>query len=261
MNHIDGGLRAVDTTGSLRSMLEARAMPKYRPPAGLRLMHLADLISGRSIPTNQQKRLGFEEAEAGLEIWCAGDIELAWKPCVAIVGSRKVSVDGVRRARKLARELVEAGVVVVSGLAQGVDHAAHTASIAAGGRTIAVIGTPADRVYPAAHASLQEEIYTRHLLVSQFAPGSRVWPGNFPARNKLMAALTDATVIIEAGDTSGSLHQAAECTKLNRHLFIARSVAEDTKLTWPAGFIGKYPRVHVLAETGEVLSAVLAEAG
>src|SRR5207247_10097113 len=102
-----------------------------------------------------------------------------------------------------------AGIVVVSGLARGVDTEALSAAIAAGGRVIAVIGTPIDKAYPAENKRLQEQIYSEHLLISQFPPGRRVYQSNFPERNKLMAAISDATVIIEAGETSGTLHQAA----------------------------------------------------
>lgn len=124
-----------------------------------------------------------------------------------------------------------------------------------GGRTIGVIGTPLAKAYPAENADLQEEIYARHLLVSPFAPGDVVFKGNFPKRNRVMALLTDATVIVEASDTSGSLHQAAECLRSDRWLFIMKTVAENPALTWPAKFLGN-PKVCVLSNVNEIISRI-----
>jgi DNA processing protein len=170
-------------------------------------------------------------------LYAAGDVTLLRDAKrVSIVGSRDASVEGLKRASKLARQLAEAGVVVVSGLAKGIDHAAHTSAIAAGGRTIAVIGTPLEKAYPREHGELQQKIYRDHLLVSQFGPGSRVFPSNFVARNRVMAMLSHASVIVEAGDTSGSLSQAAETQRGNRPLFFMRSVLDKPGLVWPAKF-------------------------
>jgi DNA processing protein len=155
----------------------------------------------------------------------------------------------------LARELAAAGVVVISGLAKGVDTEALSAALESSGRVVAVIGTPIDKAYPAENKHLQERIYRENLLVSQFAPGERVFRINFPERNKLMAALSDATAIIEAGDTSGTLHQAAECVRLGRWLFIAKSVVDDASLQWPKRFLGQ-PRVASFSSTEDILKAI-----
>jgi DNA processing protein len=190
-----------------------------------------------------------------LTIYCAGDVSLLHRPCVAVIGTRQVSPQGAARARRVARELVGAGVVIMSGLAEGVDTEAMTSAIEHGGSTIGVIGTPLDQAYPAKNKRLQEAIYRDHLLISQFRSGERVFKANFPQRNRLMAALTGATVVIEASDTSGTLHQAAECVRLKRWLFIAKSVVEDPKLTWPAKFVG-YERCVVLTDTRDIISRV-----
>ncbi|MFG1235361.1 DNA-processing protein DprA [Xanthobacter flavus] len=189
-------------------------------------------------------------------VFYAGDIHLLDGPAVSIVGTRDVSDEGRRRALKLARGLTNNGVTVVSGLAKGVDTAAHMGALESGA-TVAVIGTPLSKAYPAENAHLQEEIYTRHLLLSPFAEGATVFKGNFPARNRVMAAVTDATVIIEASDTSGTLHQAAECQRLGRTLFILQSVLDDPSLSWPSRFIGK-PNVEVLRTVDDVLKRVSA---
>jgi DNA processing protein len=145
--------------------------------------------------------------------------------------------------------------VVVSGLAKGIDTAALTGAIEAGGRVIAVIGTPLDKASPIENAELQQEIYRNHLLVSPFPTGEQVFPSNFPKRNRLMAALSDATVIVEASDTSGTLHQAVACQELGRWLFILRSVVDNPKVTWPRRFLPE-PHTAVLDRTSDVFGKI-----
>jgi DNA processing protein len=154
-------------------------------------------------------------------------------PRVSIVGSRKASPEGLETAAKVARVLVKSQAVIVSGLALGIDTAAHKGTIAAGGRTIAVIGTPLDRFYPPQNADLQREIMRNHLVVSQFPTGHKTMPRDFPIRNRTMALISDATVIIEAGESSGSLHQGWEALRLGRSLFIWRTILENKRLNWP----------------------------
>jgi DNA processing protein len=155
-------------------------------------------------------------------------------PRVAIVGSRAASPDGLRRATKLARTLVSNGIVIVSGLAEGIDTAAHEATLAVGGRTVAVLGSPLDVPYPASNRSLFERIAANHLVVSQFKSGTPIRPKNFPIRNRTMALLSHATVIVEAAEKSGTLHQAWEALRLGRPLFILESTANNPHLSWPA---------------------------
>lgn len=231
-----------------------RRPSSYVPPAEIVTTSLHALVDPVR-PLGPQKRLNFvgsgEEAQ-DIRLYCAGDLGLVNKRCVAIVGTRKVTPEGARRAQKLARELVAEGIVIVSGLAEGVDTFALSAAIEAGGKTIAVIGTPLEQAYPAANKRLQETIYRDHLLVSQFPRGSRVFQSNFPQRNRVMAAISDATVIIEASDTSGTLHQAAECRRLNRFLFITKSLAENPSVSWPKDFL-RYERTRVLTSTADIL--------
>ncbi len=200
--------------GDVRAAEVGEAVSRYRPPEDVQKTLLGALLCG----TPRQPRFG-----QGMQaVWYSGDYWLLWRPCVAVVGSRDVV--GMW-AGHLARELAAAGVVVMSGLARGVDTQAMARAIGYGGRVIGVIGTPLDRVSPVENAALQERVYQGDLLVSQFAPGSPVTRGNFPQRNKLMAALSDATVIVEASETSGTIHQARECARLGRQLFVTESVA------------------------------------
>jgi DNA processing protein len=171
-------------------------------------------------------------------LYLRGDRELLrFGPRVSIVGSRKASMEGLRRAGQLARSLAQQQVTVVSGLATGIDTAAHEGAIKAGGRTIAVLGTSLDDYYPKQNRILQEEIGRDYLLVSQFPPGYPSLPKNFPVRNRTMALLTDATVIVEAGQRSGTVHQGWEALRLGRLLFLLESVAEDPDLSWPSEMI------------------------
>lgn len=166
-------------------------------------------------------------------LWARGDRALLERhPRVAIVGTRNPSEHGQRRTRKLVRELVKANAVVVSGLARGVDTIAHTETLARGGRTIAVIGTPVDRAYPSENAALQKRLSERELVISEFAPGSLTTKANFPRRNRTMALVSDASVIVEAGASSGTQSQGWETLRLGRPLFLLKSLV-DTGLEWP----------------------------
>ena len=165
---------------------------------------------------------------------------------VSVIGSRKASTEGLKRARKLACILAQKDITVVSGLAEGIDTAAHTGAIECGGKTIAVLGTPLSNYYPKENRALQDKIAKEHLLVSQFKEGTRVFKGNFPTRNRLMALISDATVIVEAKDGSGTEHQGWEALRLARPLWIMKSSVDDPTLNWPAQFI-KYG-AQVLAD-------------
>jgi DNA processing protein len=211
-------------------------------------------LIGRRIP-NQQGGLFGKSGEADPLLFWSGQLDLLRAASVCVIGARSVSEEGRLRARRIARELSSAGVTVVSGLAKGVDTAAHEATLAAGGSTVAVIGTPIDKCYPAENARLQETIWREHLLISQFPSGHRTFPSDFPKRNRLMAAITDGSIIVEASDTSGSLHQAVECVKLGRWLFIMKSVVDDPRLEWPAKFL-REQRVVVLSDTRDVVERI-----
>ena len=135
---------------------------------------------------------------------------------VAIVGTREASPYGIRVAERLATACAESGLVVVSGLARGVDAAAHRAALAAGGLTIGVQGTGVDVPYPASHRALHEAVATRGLVVSEMEPGTLATPGCFPRRNRIIAALSHVTVVVEAGYKSGAINTATQALDLGR---------------------------------------------
>ena len=177
-------------------------------------------------------------------LYFVGHWDLAWSPSVAVVGTRHPTATGLARTKKLVKSLVENHFTVVSGLAAGVDTAAHKAAMDCGGRTIAVLGTPLSKNYPSENAELQREIAKDYLVISQ-VPVKRYemqsFKGNryfFPERNVTMSALTDATVIVEAGDTSGTLIQARAALEQGRKLFVLESCFERG-LRWPERLAAK----------------------
>ena len=141
----------------------------------------------------------------GLFLRGAAEPELLARPAMAVVGARACSAYGRQVARRLGRELAAAGLVVVSGMARGVDAEAHRGALEAGGITIAVLGCGVDRDYPAAHATLARQIVGRGLVVSEYGPGVEPAPWRFPARNRIVAGLCAATAVVEARERSGAL--------------------------------------------------------
>ena len=174
-----------------------------------------------------------EQKYAPRQLWVAGDPAIfADGRITSVVGSRHPSPAGVRRTRRLVSELVKRDIAVLSGLALGVDTVAHTTAIQRGGRTIAVLGTPLDEVTPRSNARLQDCISREHVAVSQFAPGSIVQKWNFTVRNRTMALLSPATVIVEAGEGSGTQHQGWEALRLGRPLYFLESAVGSGNVRW-----------------------------
>jgi DNA processing protein len=162
-----------------------------------------------------------EIADPPITLYVKGDWAACFdSPCVAIVGSRRASTYGQNVATMLARDLASRGVVVVSGLARGIDAAAHRGALEAGGRTVAVLGTGVDEVYPRDHRKLADEILTKNgAIVSQFPLGTPPLPENFPYRNRIISGLSLGTVLVEAAENSGSLITARLAMEQNREVF------------------------------------------
>lgn len=156
---------------------------------------------------------------AGLFVRGAADVELLSRPSVAIVGARACSGYGAAVGRTLARDVARAGLVIVSGLARGIDAEAHRGALEAGAQTVAVLGCGIDRDYPAAHAELARRIAETGLIVSEYAPGVEPAPWRFPARNRIVAGLAAATVIVEARERSGALITADLALEEGREVF------------------------------------------
>lgn len=158
----------------------------------------------RSSPDFPARLRRIHDPPPGLFVRGAGELTLLEAPCVAVVGARACSAYGAAVAAELARGLARAGVVVVSGLARGIDGAAHRGALETG-TTIAVLGCGVDRDYPRAHRTLAGSIAVRGLILSEYPPGVEPAPWRFPARNRIVAGLCDATVVVEARERSGAL--------------------------------------------------------
>ena len=169
---------------------------------------------------------------------------------VSVVGSRTASPRGLDIAAGLARELVARGVTVLGGLALGIDTAAHRAALEAGGRTVGVIGTGMDRAYPAQNRELQEQIAARGLVLSQFWPGAPPQRHNFLMRNATMSGYGLATVVVEAGEQSGSRTQARIAVEHGRPVILTSLVVERND--WARALVGR-PGVHVAGSLQAVL--------
>ena len=195
-----------------------------------------------------------ERKNAPAELYIEGDRSLLTDGLrVAIVGSRKASSAGVRRAQALAKALVEHQITVVSGLAEGIDTVAHETAIALGGKTIAVLGTPLSQAYPAQNEGLLNLIKRDHLAISQFPEGYPAKRDNFPQRNRTMALIADATVVVEANEKSGTRHQGWEAIRLGRLVYLMQNVVDDPSLTWPKEMIEYGAQVLRREDLPEVL--------
>lgn len=168
---------------------------------------------------------------------------------MSVVGSRRATSRGRAAADAVARLLVEEELTVIAGLAEGIDTAAHQAALNAGGRTVAFIGTGITRQYPAANAILQAEIAQRGLILSQFYPDASPTKRSFPMRNVTMSGYGLATIVVEAGEHSGSRIQARVAGKHGRPVILTDRVAEST--SWGAELVGS-PNVYVAGSIGEM---------
>lgn len=185
-------------------------------------------------------------------LFVRGALEARDERSVAVVGTRSASQPALDSARRLARELVAAGHVIVSGLAAGIDTAAHSATIAAGGRTVAVIGTGLHHAYPSQNAELQRRLARESAVVSQFWPGQGPRRWTFPRRNAVMSGLARATVVVEASHTSGARMQARLGLEHGRPVFLMEPLLEHA---WAREFAER-PGAYVVGGGDEVIGGL-----
>lgn len=198
----------------------------------------------------------YEKRHAPHRLYVCGRITIPFQfPRVSVIGTRQPSSEGLKFVKNLVKKLSDKRVIIVSGLARGIDTAAHREAIRCGGRTVAVLGTPLTRFYPPENKELQLQIMSQHLAISQFPENHLTRRGDFILRNRTMALISDATVIVEAGETSGSLSQGWETLRLGRPLFISPIVL-DRRLQWPQEMM-KYG-AKVLNGVEELLDELLA---
>lgn len=187
-------------------------------------------------------------------LFYAGDLHTN-DPSMSVVGSRRASKQGLNIARTTAELLVDKGLSVIAGLAEGIDTAAHRAALNAEGRTVAVIGTGISRRYPASNAALQDEIARRGLVLSQFYPDAPPTRHSFPMRNVTMSGYGLATIVIEASEHSGSRIQARVAGQHGRPVILTSDVVEFT--SWGRDLVGN-PNVFVASSISEMDDAVQA---
>lgn len=188
-------------------------------------------------------------------IWVKGDLTPQDFRAVAVVGTRQASENGRRRAARLTRGLVQANVTILSGLARGIDTAAHTAALEANGRTVAVIGqgmvTP---VYPKENRQLAERICKQGAIVSQFWPDAPPRPMNFPMRNVVMSGMAIGTVVVEASATSGAKMQARLALEHGKRLFLLESLVKSQE--WAQRYAAR-PGVTMVKDIDDVLEVIV----
>jgi DNA processing protein len=185
-------------------------------------------------------------------IFIAGGLDPGDARSVAVIGSRRASHAGMDMARRTAEELVGAGYVITSGLAAGIDTAAHTAALGAGGRTLAVIGTGLDHAYPPDNADLQRRLARECAVLSRFWPEEEPSRRSFPLRNATMSGVTLGTVIVEASATSGTRIQARQALAHGRPVFLMSPIESQP---W-ASELAARPGVHVVDSPAQVISTI-----
>lgn len=184
-------------------------------------------------------------------LFLKGNVHLLNEKSVCVVGSRNASLESMKKTEKLVKALIKRNIVVNAGLAKGIDTATHKTALENGGRTIAVIGTPINQYYPKENKDLQLSIEEKGLVVSQFPPCNPVYRWNFPTRNGTMSGISLATIIMEAGETSGALRQADYALKQGRDVLIPQSAINNSSISWPKKYIKK--GAHAFKNLKEVL--------
>lgn len=184
-------------------------------------------------------------------LFLKGNVHLLNEKSVCVAGSRNASVESMKKTEKLVKALIKRNIVVNAGLAKGIDTATHKTALENGGRTIAVIGTPINQYYPKENKDLQLSIEEKGLVVSQFPPCNPVYRWNFLTRNGTMSGISLATIIMEAGETSGALRQADYALKQGRDVLIPQSAINNSSISWPKKYIKK--GAHAFKNLKEVL--------
>jgi DNA processing protein len=232
----DARLFEVETFQVTLDQLEERVIAYEQE--GIRLITVLDA----SYPMNL--RMVHDRPPA---LFIRGELSSSDERSAAVVGSRKASPAGLEKAAEIARDLFDHGYVVFSGLAAGIDTAAHKATLSAGGRTVAVIGTGLRHHFPKQNAELQDRLGRESAVVSQFWPGQEPRRWTFPQRNAVMSGLTRATIVVEAGNKSGARMQARLAIEHGKPVFLLRSLLEHQ---WAQTYANERPSTYVV-DTGQ----------
>jgi DNA processing protein len=246
----------------------ATAIKSTSVRAGERVLDEVAKLGGRCLVAGDP---GFPAAlleipEPPTLLFALGDLRLLQRPAVAIVGSRDHSAYGAEACRMVAGTAASAGLIVVSGMARGLDAVAHLAALDAGGGTIGILGNGLGVVYPAANRALYERVLADGLLLTEFPPGDRPHAGNFPRRNRLISGLARVTVVVEAAEGSGTLITVASALDQGREVMVvpgpitSRTSVGTNRLLRdgaapylePADLGAHFPEAHSLAASGSV---------
>ncbi len=234
----DPRLFAVESSQVTLDQLEERVISYAKE--GIRLVTVLDA----SYPMNL--RMVHDRPPA---LFVRGDLSRADERSVAVVGSRKASPAGLEKAAEIAGDLVANDYVVVSGLAAGIDTAAHRATLDAGGRTVAVIGTGLRHHFPKQNAELQERLGRETAVISQFWPGQEARRWTFPQRNAVMSGFARASIVVEAGNKSGARMQARLAIEHGRPVFLLRSLLRHQ---WAQTYAKERPSTYVVETSEEI---------
>lgn len=202
--------RAIEGLGQLRAKLDPAEVWARIEKLGIQVVTLAD----EAYPEHLR-----EIPDPPPVLYVRGELLSADRWAVAVVGTRRVTAYGRQVVERLVSELARAGVTIISGLARGTDAAAHRVALESGGRTVAVLGSGLDRIYPTEHAGLARDIVTRGAVVTEFPPGTPPDAVNFPRRNRIISGLAMGTLVVEAGETSGALITADHALEQGRDVF------------------------------------------
>ena len=246
---IDNKNIVADFLNTSTEMLEAEY---FNTLNGFKLLKQNDIILKRG-EEGYPERLAVTDTAPPF-IFARGNIDLLKERIVAIVGTRQPSEKGKESAYRLSEILGRYNIVIASGLARGIDTQAHTAAVRHNNcMTVSVIGTSLAKAYPAENSKLQELISEKGLVISQFAPSEKVQRWFFPMRNAVMSGISLATVVIEAGETSGALKQADYALKQGRYVFIPQSALDNPAISWPKRYLNrsgayKFKKINELLE-------------
>ena len=203
--------RVLELTGVPAESAEGRALKAAAVDAAARALESGAALGAAALPLGDPRYPPLLACipDPPPALWIRGDCSCLSAPAVAVIGSRAATTYALQVGRRLAAELANRGIVVVSGLARGTDSAAHEGCLSAGGATVAVIGSGLDRIYPREHEALAEKISSKGLVISELGPGAKPLPAHFPLRNRIISGISLAIVVVEASEKSGSLITAA----------------------------------------------------
>jgi DNA processing protein len=233
----------INPSSQVRLRAEAERVAADGERCGARLVLLEDPDYPRPL---------FDLGDPPPFLFVLGDLARFTTPAVAIVGTRRATPYGERVTTAVAGAVAAAGATVVSGMARGIDAAAHRAALARGGITVAVLGTGVDIAYPVGHRSLHQTIAQRGVVISEFPCGTRPLPGSFPRRNRIIAALAQLTIVVEAPDGSGALITSEHAADLGRDVGAVPGAIDSPQCTGSNALIRD--GVHTILCASDALS-------